>query len=60
MILGEYPGVGKTTLCKKYCDKNDLLIISKFNNFSIENIKEGFNSMTLNMLLGIHLDDNKK
>ena len=60
LILDDYPGVGKTTLCKNYCNKNNLLIIYKFNNLCIENIKEGYNSMTLNMLLGIHLDDNKK
>jgi len=59
LILGEHAGVGKTTLCKNYCDKEDLLIISKFNNLCIENNKEGYNSCTLNMLLGIHVEEDK-
>ena len=57
MILGIYPGVGKTTCVKNYEDHN-ILFISPYNKLCQELQKNGFVALTLNKLLGFFGDNN--
>jgi len=61
LILGELPGVGKTTTaCNYKCNKK--LFVCPYNKLCEELRRKGIDSITLNMLLGIGFNDefNKK
>jgi hypothetical protein len=57
LVLGEAPGVGKSTSVKNY-DPN-CLFITPFNKLSQENKKDGIESITSNILMGKHIDEGK-
>ena len=55
LIKGEFPGVGKSTLCKKYDDKS--LFILPYNRLC-QNLKtEGFDAITFSRAFGLFKDD---
>lgn len=55
LIKGEYPGVGKSTLCKNY-DENALFILPY--NKLCQNIKqEGFQAITYSKAFGLYAND---
>jgi len=56
IILGKLPGVGKTTTAKNFTCKNKLFI-SPYNKLCQQLRKSGFDSITLNMLLGFGCND---
>jgi hypothetical protein len=58
-INGLEAGTGKSTLAKSYLKGKKHLIITPDNKLSIENIAEGFNSITLYMLFGWVVGDDK-
>ena len=55
MILGDLPGVGKSTCVKRY-ENHNILFISPYNRLCQELRKDGFTAITLNKLLGFFGD----
>ena len=55
MILGDLPGVGKSTCVKRY-ENHNILFISPYNRLGKELRKDGFTAITLNKLLGFFGD----
>ena len=55
-VKGSLPGVGKTTACK---NNKDVLFISPYNKLCQQLRKDGYDSITLNKLLAIGIDDDK-
>ena len=55
-VKGSLPGVGKTTACK---NNKEVLFISPYNKLCQQLRKDGYDSMTLNKLLAIGIDDDK-
>ena len=51
MLTGEYPGAGKSTVVKNYGIRQ--LFVVPGNVLALENRAEGFDAITVNMLLGI-------
>ena len=55
LVKGEYPGVGKSTMCKKYDD--DSLFILPYNKLC-QNLKtEGYDAITYSRAFGLYKDD---
>lgn len=54
-VKGSLPGVGKTSACKH---NEKVLFVSPYNKLCQELKKDGYNSVTLNKLLAIGIDDN--
>ena len=55
LIKGEFPGVGKSTMCKKYDD--DSLFILPYNRLC-QNLKtEGYDAITYSRAFGLYKDD---
>ena len=55
-VKGSLPGVGKTTACK---NNKEVLFISPYNKLCQQLRKDGYDSITLNKLLAIGIDDDK-
>lgn len=51
LIKGKYPGVGKTTAVKNYNKKT--LFVSPYNKLCQELIKDNFDAITVNQLIGV-------
>jgi hypothetical protein len=56
ILQGVYPGVGKTTAVEKYAKNKKALFICPNNRLVQKIISDGFDTITLNMLLGIYLN----
>ena len=61
LLLGELPGVGKTTIACNYKSKSKLFVCP-FNKLCHSLKKKNMDAITLNMLLGLGIDNdvNKK
>ena len=55
LIKGEYPGVGKSTLCKNY--DNKAFFILPYNKLCQNVRSEGFDSITYSKMFGLYKDD---
>jgi hypothetical protein len=56
-ISGEYPGVGKTTLCQNF--DRQALFVCPYNKLCQNMQKEGLTSITFNKTFGLYIDDDE-